>query len=178
MNDRGHESQSQWIQSVVERHEGPLVRYAAKITGDVERGRDAVQATFLKLWSEPNWLELDGHVAEWLFTVCRRQALDVRRKESRMNLMSDTEAAGCPSRDPSPDEQCQKQESFDRVLHALGDLPENQREVLRLKFQNGFSYKQISGITNLSVTNVGYLIHVGLKNLRERLSRPQLAQES
>ena len=50
--------------------------------------------------------------------------------------------------------------------------------MIRLKFQNGFSYREISRISGHSVTNVGYLIHVGLKTLRGQLqlrtaSRPR-----
>jgi RNA polymerase sigma-70 factor (ECF subfamily) len=45
-------------------------------------------------------------------------------------------------------------------------LPPNQQEVVRLKFQNGFSYKEISRITELSVGNVGFLIHTAVARLR------------
>jgi DNA-directed RNA polymerase specialized sigma24 family protein len=48
-------------------------------------------------------------------------------------------------------------------------LPPSQREVIRLKFQNGFSYKEISRISGHSVSNVGYLIHAGIKALRGEL---------
>jgi len=51
----------------------------------------------------------------------------------------------------------------------LEELPENQRAVIALKFQNGLSYKQISQQTGLSVSNVGFLIHTGLKTLRRAL---------
>jgi RNA polymerase sigma-70 factor (ECF subfamily) len=51
-------------------------------------------------------------------------------------------------------------------------LPDSQQEVIRLRFQEGFSYKEISRITGFSVGNVGYLLHVGLKSLRGRLGVP------
>jgi len=38
--------------------------------------------------------------------------------------------------------------------------------VIRLKFQNGFSYKEISRITELSASNVGFLIHTAVQRLR------------
>jgi RNA polymerase sigma-70 factor (ECF subfamily) len=47
-------------------------------------------------------------------------------------------------------------------------LPENQREVVRLKFQNGMSYKEIATVTELTVSNVGFLIHTALATLRMR----------
>jgi RNA polymerase sigma-70 factor (ECF subfamily) len=62
------------------------------------------------------------------------------------------------------------------VLDLLGTLPASQQEVIRLKFQNGFSYQEISRISGHSVSNVGYLIHVGLKTLRGRLFDNQPAQ--
>ena len=51
-----------------------------------------------------------------------------------------------------------------------GNPPANQREVIRLKFQNGFSYQEISRISGHSVSNVGYLIHAGIKTLRGNCS--------
>ena len=43
------------------------------------------------------------------------------------------------------------------------------REVLRLRFQDELSYKDISVVTGHSVGNVGFLIHAGIKQLRRRL---------
>ena len=49
-------------------------------------------------------------------------------------------------------------------------LPKNQREVIRMKFQFELSYQEISEITGLSTSNVGYLIHVGVKALKKKLN--------
>jgi len=56
------------------------------------------------------------------------------------------------------------------VLRWLNQLPEDQQEAIRLKFQEGMSYRQISEVTGHSVSNVGFLIHAGMKELRARLS--------
>ena len=62
------------------------------------------------------------------------------------------------------------------MLELLESLPPNQREVIRLKFQNGFSYQEISRISGHSVSNVGYLIHAGIKTLRGHLFVGQAAE--
>lgn len=56
------------------------------------------------------------------------------------------------------------------ILTHFNRLPDHQREVLRLKFLSELSYREISDITGLSVSNVGYLIHTGLKALRAELN--------
>jgi len=61
------------------------------------------------------------------------------------------------------------EETMSQVLRLMEALPKNQREVLRLKFQSDLSYKEISEITKLSVTNVGFLIHTAIKTLRKEL---------
>ncbi len=158
-----------WVRSAVERFEGPLTLYASRLLGDADDARDVVQDTFLKLCGQTRD-DLDGRLAEWLFTVCRNRALDVLRKEGRMTQLSQEQVQVRMSPDPGPPDVLEVRESTDRVLGLLDALPKNQREVIRLKFQNGFSYQEIARISGHSVGNVGYLIHVGLKTIRGQLA--------
>lgn len=162
------DSPSEWILDVVARWESDLVRYARHLVGDVERARDVVQDTFLKLCQQDRE-QLDGHLAEWLFTVCRNGALDVRRKEQRMTTMTLDAVMESVSLDPQPDDVAEQRDSTDKILSLLAELSANQQEVMRLKFLFGLSYREISSITGLSETNVGFLIHVGIKRLREMM---------
>jgi RNA polymerase sigma-70 factor (ECF subfamily) len=77
------------------------------------------------------------------------------------------------SREPSPAAQAERHEDTTHVQRLLAGLPRNQREVVRLKFQNGLSYKEISRITNLSVSNVGFLIHTAIKTLRQQMQQEE-----
>ena len=157
-----------WVREAVARFEGPLALYATRLLGDAESARDVVQDTFLRLCSQDR-ASIRGHLAEWLFTVCRNRALDVLRKEHRMTQLSDEQVNRCLSPHPGPLEAAESHDLGARVLSLLEALPPNQREVLRLKFQNGFSYQEISRISGHSVSNVGYLIHAGIKTLRGHL---------
>jgi RNA polymerase sigma-70 factor (ECF subfamily) len=160
-----HES---WVRDAVARFEGPLTLYASRLLRDQEAARDVVQETFLKLCASDH-VSIDGHLAEWLFTVCRNRALDVLRKEHRMTQLGDEQVHHCLSQEPSPLELALHRDLSGRVLELLEALPANQREVVRLKFQNGFSYQEISRISGHSVSNVGFLIHSGIKALRVQL---------
>lgn len=162
-------SDGQWIRSALDRFEGPLTLYANRITGSIEQARDVVQETFIRLCSQKR-SKVEPYLAEWLYRVCRNRALDVRKKEKRMTPLADAQTEIQKSQEPSPLESLEQKESTTEALRALSALPENQQEVIRLKFQHELSYKEISQVTQLSVSNVGYLIHVGLRSIREKMN--------
>lgn len=180
MSESNGAARSAWVQQALERFESPLMRFAARITGDDDRARDAVQETFLRLCGQDP-ADLDGRLAPWLYTTCRQRAIDARRKDARMLTMSEStgsidadaaldSAGSIESRDAiDPSHEAEAREGASRVLRLLARLPENQQEVVRLRFQDGLRYKEIAEVTGLSVTNVGYLIHTALATLREEM---------
>lgn len=166
--DETKPGKSEWLRMVLARFERPLVRYAQQLTGDLERARDVVQDTFVALLGETRELA-DDHLPRWLFSVCRNRAVDVQRKESRMKPQTDERMDLHAASGPGPVALAERRAEARSVLTALDRLPPNQREVVRLKFQNGLSYKEIAHITGHSVSNVGVLIHTAVKAIRAEL---------
>lgn len=64
-------------------------------------------------------------------------------------------------------EQARLQEACS-LLELAKALPAKQSEVVLLKFQQDLSYKEISDVTGMSVSNVGYVMHHALKELKSR----------
>lgn len=168
------------LPALLERYERPLVRYAWSILGDLEAARDVVQETFIRLcrrWeTESAGLDTDEHTEAWLFTVARNLSIDHQRKQSRIIYLPQTEER--MAEEPVPGAALEQQEERDSIFGLLDQLTENQREVIRLKFQNDLSYKEIADITGLSVTNVGFLLHTGLKKLRALLEAQPLEEQA
>jgi len=171
MTDGDHRHRHQRVREALERYEGPLIRYAARILRDGDRARDVVQDTFLKL-CDTDRTAVEDHLGPWLFTVCRNRCLDIRRKERRMNPLSEDHLRTRESGDPSPAAVLEGEETRGHVLRILDTLPESQQEVIRLKFQEGFTYRDISRVTGHSISNVGFLIHKGLSTMRRELADP------
>ncbi len=166
VQDREHQ-----VDRAVERYADALTRYAARLLGgDTDRARDVVQETFLKLW-DADLATLDGHLAEWLYTVTRRRALDVRRKEGRMRTLEESAEATIESGGAEPGAVVEAKDSAAAALRVIARLPEAQQEVVRLKFQHGLSYREIARITGHSESNVGFLLHTALKAIRSQMVR-------
>jgi RNA polymerase sigma factor (sigma-70 family) len=154
------------LPALLERYERPLVRYAWSILNDLEAARDVVQETFIRLCRREDLLDAK-HTEAWLFTVTRNLSIDHQRKQSRIIYMPQTDDR--TAEEPGPGASLEQQETRDSIFALLDQLSDNQREVIRLKFQNDLSYKEIAEITQLTVTNVGFLLHTGLKKLRALL---------
>jgi RNA polymerase sigma-70 factor (ECF subfamily) len=156
---------SDWVTEALDLHERALLRYATWLLGDVDAARDVVQESFLRLCREDP-ARLADHLAPWLFTVCRNLALDARQKTARTAAIEDADVAVASRLD----EQHDARRALDRIFDVLQTLPRNQREVVYLKFQGGLSYKEISAVTTLSVSNVGFLLHTAVRAIRSRLT--------
>jgi RNA polymerase sigma factor (sigma-70 family) len=158
------------IREAIDQYQGRLIAFAARITGDWESARDVVQETFLRLCRE----DLDAladHLPAWLFRVCRNRALDVRKKEAPLEPFDESrqltaDGAGDPL------QRLEQSDAARSAMAAVAKLPAAQQEVLRLRFQEELSYKEISAITRLSVSNVGVLIHTGIRRIRQRMRVP------
>jgi RNA polymerase sigma-70 factor (ECF subfamily) len=160
--------QAQWVREALDRYERPLVRYALRFTGDLESARDVVQDTFYKLCRRyPD--RLNGRLAPWLYTVCRNRALDVRKKEGRMQTLEQHAAEAQADAAPGPGDRAALREEHALVLEAIAALPENQQEAFRLKFEHGLTYRDISKVMNMPLSTVSYTIARALTEVRARL---------
>ncbi|MCB1063262.1 MAG: sigma-70 family RNA polymerase sigma factor [Verrucomicrobiae bacterium] len=154
------------VESALREFEGPLTGYVAGLLGgDWDRARDVVQDTFLKLYQQDPGTVQD-RLKSWLYTVARNRSIDIIRKDKPMTITSNEAFETLDDWRPDPSAEAEQKERHAEVLLLVDRLPENQREVIRLKFQSDLSYKEIADITELSVSNVGFLLHTGIKRLR------------
>lgn len=166
-----------WVMEAVERHEEALLRYARRLVGDLDLAHDAVQHTFLKLCGESR-AALEGRLGPWLFAVCRNRAVDHLRRGGRERPLDGTSAtvvqeprrhAGSSSapasREADPAAVAETHDLAARLHDLLGELPPAQAETIELWCQ-GFTYRQIAGITGRQEGNVRVLAHRGLTKLR------------
>jgi len=161
-------TRERFVEDAIDQYESQLIGYATTLLHDVDRARDVVQDTFIRLCNqEPE--DVSEHLKTWLFTVCRNRAFDLLRKDKRIEPINEIRWKKTASPDNSPDHEIVARERYDEVMRHLDRLPENQRECILLKFQQGLSYHEIEKVTGLKQGNIGFLIHTGLKRVRATL---------
>jgi len=157
--------------------EPPLLGYALRYTGDRAQAEDAVQEAFMKLHTQFEKVE---QPRQWLYRTVHNLALNRRRdagktvsldqfSENPENENSNvTETA-----DPAllPDEQIIRLEGIGLVRISLETLDDRSRELIRLKFNDELSYKDIAARTGLTTGNVGFILHHALKTIAAELAK-------
>ncbi len=167
MEAQGGVDRRQWVLEAVDQYEIRLLRFAARLLGDEDAARDAVQQAFLQLCGQSPQ-RLHGRVGPWLFAVCRHYAIDVLRKREAASPGREVEAADCCAVSLDPAEAAEQADLYRTINRLVDQLPLAQREALSL-WSEGFSYQQIAEVTCTSEGNVRVIVHRALKRLRQHV---------
>jgi RNA polymerase sigma factor (sigma-70 family) len=150
---------------LIEEHQAGLIRYAYRMVKNRELAHDMVQEAFIRYIKNPPKYGLPKQRASWLFRVTHNLCIDFMKRETRRKEIYDKVAK---QKDvPMPMDAMIATEGWGKMEHFLSQLSENQQSVMYLFFQQGKSYKEIEDITDLSLSNVGMLLHRGLKKVKQ-----------
>jgi RNA polymerase sigma-70 factor, ECF subfamily len=152
---------------VVERHEAMVFSLAWNFFGDRARAEEIAQDVFLQLYRNLASIESDAHLLFWLRQVTTRRCIDLTRR-SRLKPVSLDDAGEIPAvtrlADPLLDRRLRK---------LVQELPDLQRAVVTLRYQEDLDPAEICRIIGVPVNTVKSHLHRALVALRRKLeSRP------
>lgn len=147
---------------------------ALRVLRDGALAEDAVQEAFLAVWrGADRFLPERGSASAWLLTLVHRRAVDVVRREERRRADPLPEA-GMEGSDSGADDDAMLHLERERVVGALGQLPDAQREALELAYYAGFSQSELADRLGVPLGTVKSRMNAGLARLRDLLREPEL----
>lgn len=158
------------VLSAMQNYESILLRYSYSMIRDYERAQDIVQDTFLQL-CKADTESVSKNLKAWLYKVCRNRTLEVMRKEKKMQPLTEEHIIKDESREPAPDVCLEKKDRFSMLFALVDKLSDKQKEIVCLKFQSNMSYKEISETTGNSVSNVGFILHSAMSELKSMMPK-------
>jgi RNA polymerase sigma factor (sigma-70 family) len=157
-----------------------LRNFIRKRVADPSDTEDILQDALYELVAAFRMMRPVEHIGPWLFRVARNRIIDAYRKakpersiEDRLEIAESGESVEFGELLPSPD--AGPEAAYSRVLlleeldEALGDLPQEQREVFIAHEFEGRSFKQLSAETGVSVNTLLSRKHYAVLRLRQRL---------
>jgi RNA polymerase sigma-70 factor, ECF subfamily len=150
-----------------------LRRYARALTRDIERADDLVQDTLVRALVKQHLWQAGTNLRAWLFTLMHNQNINNARHSIREGQMVDIEATTnvlAATTDPTA---LRRLYELDR---ALGQLAQEQRQVILLVGLEEFSYVEAAAILNVPVGTVRSRLSRGRDHLRRLMDMPERAQ--
>lgn len=153
------------LAALFEAEESGLLRFAIGLIGRRAIAEDLVQETFLRLHQV--WDQVENPRG-WLYRSLRNLAINHLRDHKRE---TDFDESTQPATAALPAEMLGQMEAVGMVKMLVAEMTEEDRRLIRLKYNEGLKYQEISRRTGISVGNVGYRLHHLLKNLADTLRR-------
>ncbi len=171
--------QDQSIAQAMERDGGRLRNYIRKHVVDLETAEDILQEVFVELVEAYRLLKPIEQVSGWLFRVAKNRIIDRFRGRKLESLSQakygeDDDAAVSledllPSKDGGPEAAYARNLLLDEIDEALEEMPPEQRSVFIAHEWEGYSFKELSAETGVSVNTLLSRKHYAVLHLRSRL---------
>lgn len=145
-----------------------VYRYIRYKVNDEQITEDLTSTVFEKaLVSFERYSSDKAAFSTWIFSIARNTLIDYYRTNKARQRVSLDEAIEMPSRGLSPQEEVEKKAEQECLRGCLSRLPEDDQEIIRLKFAAEFNNRQIAKMLGLSESNVGVRLFRAVRKLRE-----------
>ncbi len=148
-----------------------LFRIAYALVENKSDAEDLLQDAYYKLWSRREELTDVQNPEAFCVTLVKNLCIDFLRSPRVGRHNEEVTEVVAFSPDSSPDEKLEMKDKVQQVRHLVSRLPENQRQVLRLRGIEDCSMDEIEQITGLSAVNIRVLLSRARKIIREQFEK-------
>lgn len=160
------------LATLYDRYSATLLGLARRVLRDTEEAEDVLQEVFVQVWRQAS--RYDGRrssVSTWLVLITRSRAIDRLRTRQVKERTAEASRQENPASHTSPEGMgaVLSDERRRRLARVLGDLPEEQRQVIELAFYRGLTQTEIAEQVSIPLGTVKTRTLLAMKKLRAAL---------
>ncbi|MDE6779391.1 MAG: sigma-70 family RNA polymerase sigma factor [Alistipes sp.] len=169
------------ISQLIERHSRRVRDYVTMMVKDADLADDIVQETFIKAVRviDSGRYTDNGKFLSWILRIAHNQVIDHFRAQKQNRMLTEAEAGYDVlgtlriAENSIEDEMVSAQIEAD-VRRLVEELPDEQREVVRMRYFAGLSFKEIAEQTDVSINTALGRMRYALINLRRMIKEKNL----
>lgn len=172
---------------LLNRHKDRIFRFILSKIKDTEQASDYFQDTFIKVvlkLKEGNYNE-EGKFLPWVLRIAHNLIIDGFRKNKKVRFLSETRSASedysvfsrLSNEDLNILQITCKEELEHQVVGLMAKLPENQRDILRMRLYQDLSFKDIAEMEDISINTALGRMRYALINLRKLMDQHHVVVE-
>jgi RNA polymerase sigma-70 factor (ECF subfamily) len=154
---------------LVRRHQAVVHRVASRVLGQDLLADDAVQNTFLAIYSHVHDYQPRGRFRQFMFQILVNQCRLIMRSAGRDKKLRERLSAVPQTRPSTPDEDILERERSRETDRALSRLDYKLRIVLVLRFATDLSYAEIGRVLKIPIGTVKSRLSSGIVRMRRMM---------
>ncbi|HLF69799.1 MAG TPA: sigma-70 family RNA polymerase sigma factor [Actinomycetota bacterium] len=171
---RAKEGDQQAFAEIYEVMYPAVARFLYYRLGDRSAAEETAGDVFLAAWRQLSSYRGD-HFPAWVFRIARNLAVGRFRTDSRARMVPVEQVSDMPSPEPSPDRRAESADTNQRVRTAIRKLPDDQRDIIVMKFLLGLDNEAVGRAMRKSANAVNAQQHRALRSLHEMLAKEGLS---
>ena len=163
------------------RYQGKLYNYICFIVRNKELAEDLFQETFVKaiVTIQQGRYTAGGKFGAWITRIAHNLVIDFFRQERNENTISNDEVEGdlfndLKLADETVENRMVNEQALEEVRRLIDYLPDNQREVVYMRFYQDLSFKEIADITGVSINTALGSMRYALLGMRRMAQEKDL----
>ncbi|MEM7414216.1 MAG: sigma-70 family RNA polymerase sigma factor [Gemmatimonadota bacterium] len=162
------------LDEIAAAHRSRVLRTAIHLTGDPDLAEDVTQDVFVRLQNALLGFRGDADLSTWLYRVTLNLCRDHARRRSRRAEVGLDQINPVDNDTTNPERALALDRLRDALRQALANLPDEQREVVTLRFISDLPYAEIARLTGLPEGTVASRVFRGLRRLGETVESRHL----
>ena len=158
------------FEALYQRHKGPLYRFILRQSGQ-EFVEELFQDIWLKVINSRMGYQLKATFKTWLYHIARNRIIDHYRRQNIRPVDNNSHKLPAISgaEHVQPEKQLEAVNQHELLMHAIAELPDDQKEAFLLKEEAGLDIEQIADTTGVSYETAKSRLRYAFKKLRVQL---------
>ena len=172
------------FQTLFLRHKKRIFNYINSKVSDVDLSNDILQETFIKVFKiiKKGSYNEQGKFLPWVLRISHNLVMDHFRKEKRSKIIYEKDLYNTFSNIKSSENSLKENIISDKTLSKtltsmINTLPDSQKEIVKLRFFENLSFREIAEINNISINTALGRVRYSLNNLRKSMDKSSIKTE-
>jgi RNA polymerase sigma factor (sigma-70 family) len=166
----------QAFEQLYQRYAPRLMRYLRRLLWHQDLAEEVLDEVWLIVWQRAAHFDQRAQLSTWIFGIAHYRVLKAWRRTTRQ-VSSLPESLRDEPEQEIPEATLLHQEDLCRVRRALATLPPEQRAVVELTYDQGYSYQEIATITGWPLNTVKTRLLRARRRLADVLAQTGLAPQ-
>ena len=154
---------------LVETYQGPVYNLCYRMLGEANDAEDASQETFMRAYKGIRSYDGQRTFSTWLLSIAAHYCIDqIRRRRFTVLSFEEDPMLEPPDLDPGPEAALVASENQKKVQALLSSLNPQDRAAVVMRYWYDFSYEEIAGTLQLSVSAVKSRLHRARRDLAQQ----------